>query len=257
MAPSPITALTARQLVDMFAALAASIAAAPSTTDGLAAITAAAAREIPGVDFASISRHRGDHFQTLAPTGPAATGADRLQYELGSGPCVDAITDHTAFRTGDVRTDPRWPVYGPRTFTDYGVLSMLSIRLVLDDDDDVSASLNLYSRTRDAFTDDADTIATLLAVHGATALSRLIARDRTTNLTTALATARHIGVAIGILVAVEKITADQAFDLLRITSQHANRKLTDIATDVTDQGALPSPPTTAAPVIRGTTDTLN
>jgi hypothetical protein len=36
-----------------------------------------------------------------------------------------------------------------------------------------------------------------------------------------------------------KVTRDQAFDLLRMASQHSNRKLADVAERVAETGALP------------------
>jgi AmiR/NasT family two-component response regulator len=38
-----------------------------------------------------------------------------------------------------------------------------------------------------------------------------------------------------------KITREQAFNLLRITSQHTHRKLSQIAADVADTGTLELP----------------
>lgn len=38
-----------------------------------------------------------------------------------------------------------------------------------------------------------------------------------------------------------KISREQAFDLLRLASQHTHRKLAEIAYDVADTGALPLP----------------
>ncbi|MDT4915523.1 MAG: hypothetical protein QOH89_223 [Pseudonocardiales bacterium] len=37
-----------------------------------------------------------------------------------------------------------------------------------------------------------------------------------------------------------KVTRDQAFDLLRMASQHTHRKVADIAAHVTETGALPT-----------------
>lgn len=50
---------------------------------------------------------------------------------------------------------------------------------------------------------------------------------------------REIGVAIGILVEHHKITAEQAFDLLRVASQRGHRKLRDVASDLVHTGELP------------------
>ena len=51
-----------------------------------------------------------------------------------------------------------------------------------------------------------------------------------------------IGQAQGILMERERITADQAFDLLRRSSQHLNVKLRDVAQELVDTGAVPGGP---------------
>ena len=44
-----------------------------------------------------------------------------------------------------------------------------------------------------------------------------------------------------------KLTRQQAFDLLRVASQHSNRKLRDIAVEVADTGTLDLPSTPQRP----------
>jgi AmiR/NasT family two-component response regulator len=58
------------------------------------------------------------------------------------------------------------------------------------------------------------------------------------NLERALTTNRTIGVAIGILMARRGLTAEQAFDVLRTASQHANRKMSELADEVVYTGIL-------------------
>jgi DNA-binding response OmpR family regulator len=65
------------------------------------------------------------------------------------------------------------------------------------------------------------------------------AQDEAANLRSALTSNRQIGAAVGILMQQRMLTADDAFALLRTTSQHANRKLRDVAADVVETGALP------------------
>jgi ANTAR domain-containing protein len=64
--------------------------------------------------------------------------------------------------------------------------------------------------------------------------------DKSHHLAQALATNRHIGQAIGILMATYKLTAEESFDLLRGVSQHSHRKLRDIADEVSQTGTLPA-----------------
>jgi AmiR/NasT family two-component response regulator len=54
-----------------------------------------------------------------------------------------------------------------------------------------------------------------------------------------------IGEAQGILMERERITADQAFDILRRASEHLNTKIRDVAQALVDTGE--SPQTGAAP----------
>ncbi|MDI1290532.1 MAG: response regulator, partial [bacterium] len=64
------------------------------------------------------------------------------------------------------------------------------------------------------------------------------ADNRAANLQRALGSNRVIGTALGILMANERISADEAFVRLREASQTSNRKLRDVADDVVFTGAL-------------------
>jgi hypothetical protein len=66
--------------------------------------------------------------------------------------------------------------------------------------------------------------------------------SRADNLELALTSSREIGVAMGIAMDRYKLSTAQAFDLLRRISQHANRKIRDIAADIVATGAIEVPP---------------
>ena len=63
-------------------------------------------------------------------------------------------------------------------------------------------------------------------------------RDQIANLTVALNTARRIGAAIGIIMATQTVTEDDAFALLQRASQHLGRKLREVAEQVLAAGTL-------------------
>ncbi len=65
------------------------------------------------------------------------------------------------------------------------------------------------------------------------------AQEQAGHLQTALASSRAISYAIGILMALHKVTVNEAFTLLRTCSRDSNRKLYDVAGDVMHTGALP------------------
>ena len=208
------------------------------TREPLERLVAAALERVPGARWTSISMLRADSFTTVASTGEEAVRADALQYEIGSGPCVDAVLRDSLYVTGDVGADPRWGEWGRRASAEVGVNSVLSQRLHLVDQGGVVAGLNVYSDRLDAFDEAAVGVALILATHGALVLSQLLASHRAGNLGKALRSNRDIGVAIGILMQRHHFTRDEAFDVLRVASQNSNRKLADVAGDIVETGML-------------------
>ncbi len=234
-ASGDLVALAAR-----FGELGRDLAASPSIDDVLQTISSRAYQLVPAAEHAAISRGRNAQFQTVASTSDLPPLVDQIQYDLHSGPCVDAVLEDHTFRVGDLTRTSKWPEFGRRAAAEYGIRSMLSVRMYLEDDD-LLAGLNLYSTTPDAFDESDQTTATLLATHGALALTAARRKDKIDNLERALVTSRRIGVAIGILMARQMVTEEQAFDLLRIASQNSHRKLYDIADEVAHTGALDVP----------------
>jgi AmiR/NasT family two-component response regulator len=104
-------------------------------------------------------------------------------------------------------------------------------------------SLNLYARYPHAFGVIDRARGLLLAALAALAFTSARSHDanerREANLRAALATREVIGQAQGILIERERITADQAFDILRRASQHLNLKVRDIARTLVDTGEDP------------------
>lgn len=230
-------------LAELYAEVGRSLAAHARGSDALSALTALAVERVPGAEAAGITLNREGKLVTVAATSELVERTDAIQYQLGSGPCVDAVLEDSVYCPVDLRTDGRWPEFGRRVAGETGVLSMLSFRLFLEADrDGVIAGLNLYSTQPAAFDDDAQTLALLLATHGALAVAAATARERAENLERALKTSREIGTAVGVLMAQYKVTREQGFDLLRIASQQTNRKLAELAVDVVDTGALPPLP---------------
>lgn len=81
----------------------------------------------------------------------------------------------------------------------------------------------------------------LLVEHAISLVQREQLAAKIVNLQCALGSNREIGAAMGILMARHQLTADQAFDLLRRTSQHGHRRIVAIAAEVIETGALDLP----------------
>jgi GAF domain-containing protein len=234
------TPLSALSLARDFAELGRTLARQPDEDATWHAVVEAAREAIPGVEDADITIVLGNSFRSLAPTSELPNQVDKIQYELRSGPCVDAVLKDTVFRTGELAHDQRWPEFGARAAAEYGVRSMLAFRLFLEDDD-VLGGLNLFSTQPDAFDERSELVGSVVAAHAAIALATSRSRAKAENLERAQQSNREIGMALGILMSRHRVTRQEAFDLLRVASQHSHRKLHDIALDVVDTGMLDFP----------------
>jgi GAF domain-containing protein len=199
----------------------------------LSSITSAAVTTVPGADWASVSLVSGRKVASRAPTDDRATQLDALQTEAGEGPCLDALREQQTVRVPDFGAEERWPRFAAEAVR-LGVGSLLSFQLFTDGDN--LGALNLFADHPDAFDDESDTIGQVFAAHAAIALS---AARQEQNLRTAMDKRDLIGQAKGILMERHKLTAVQAFAVLVRTSSHTNRKLFDLADELTSTGTMP------------------
>ncbi|MGY1702934.1 GAF and ANTAR domain-containing protein [Geodermatophilus sp. SYSU D00697] len=210
----------------------------PPVQTTLEAITAAAVEAVPGAEDAGISFVVGrSRIEAQAPTGERPRALDRLQDQLGQGPCYSAIREHETVHAPDVATEDRWPRFAA-VASEGGVGSMLTVRLH-DTADATLGALNLYASTPNAFDADSEAIARIFAVHAALALA---AAEREEHLEAALRSRDRIGQAKGILMERYKLTPERAFAVLASISSATNRKLRDIADEITTTGAIPTDP---------------
>jgi transcriptional regulator with GAF, ATPase, and Fis domain len=248
--------LMPRWWADQVAVLALELARQPDLPSTLDAIVRHASTSIEGAEFAAITvkGRNGTLYRTVASSDDVPLQVDQLQYDSGEGPCLSALAQGLTIRSDDIATDHRWPMFGPAAHDLTGVTSMLSHPLFLEQDDTLGA-LNLYAKKPGAFDWDSANGLTVLATHSAIAMARAAAQDQSEQLRIALQSNRTIGVAMGILMNKHLMTQAQAFDALRVSSQHGHRKLIDIATDVVETGQLILPDKT--PLTRSPTSQRN
>lgn len=227
--------MTARESsASYFAELSRDLMGAPQEEPTTEVVVRRALEVVRASQHASVTMRRSGATQTIASTSDLATDCDRLQYELGEGPCVDAALEQEPFVAGDLRTDRRWPTWGPRV-ADLGVHSVLSVQLSTPSE--VLGALNLYAERRQAFDRDDVDAALIYTTHAANALgtARLV-----TGLQTAIESRHLIGVAQGILMRTYDLDLDRSFELLRRYSSHTNTKLREVARHVVEHGRLPT-----------------
>ncbi|MGF9753972.1 GAF and ANTAR domain-containing protein [Microvirga sp. 0TCS3.31] len=189
----------------------------------------------PACDFVGVSLIERGEVRTPAGTNERLRALDESQYEIGQGPCRDAIRTHATVVVRDLATDPRWPSWGRAMVSELGIRSSLSFRLFTRPDRTWGA-LNVYSTEKDGFGDkdvlQGQTIAALAAV----ALARSINDEQ---LASALETRTTIGQAIGIVMERYQLDADHAFSVLRRISSQDNLKLRDLAAQVVATREVP------------------
>jgi GAF domain-containing protein len=187
-----------------------------------------------------------DHLPlTVASSDPVAAHVDEVQYGEDQGPCLQAMRTGTTVLVDDLSTERRWGTYPAHAIT-YGIQSSLSLPLTVNGDS--RGALNLYAMTARAFGDSEQQRAGLFAGQAAAGLT-VIARQAeqvqlTDQLREALATRAVIDQALGILMGQNRCDHDTAFAMLRTSSQHQNRKLRDIATDIVRAVTGSDPPPT-------------
>ncbi|MFR9804474.1 ANTAR domain-containing protein [Pseudonocardia sp. RS010] len=255
--PSPDSELRRRRgefgpLAAQFAHLASRLFSAGTAADVLDTILDAAAGLFPEADLVSITLRTGDSgLETPAATHELAAKIDALQQIYAEGPCIDATSMDGAGVGGaadaggasvvadhDLSVSSRWPRFGPAAAA-LGVRSVVSFGLLPAAPVPRLGALTFYAYEPHILTAFDRDIGLLLAAHAGAALAAarsVEAADlRVANLERALLSRDVIGQAKGMLMAQRGITAAEAFDILRATSQRLNVKLSQIAQAVADR----------------------
>lgn len=179
----------------------------------------------------------------------------QIANDTGQGPGLDALAGRVTVLVDDVETESRWPQYRARLTAVTTVRSALAFYLELAGE--VVGLLALYDDRPGWFTEERIEAARAFADHATVALAKVAAHDQAAQLEVALRTNRVIAEAVGILMATYRIDEEAAFGLLRITSQHHNRKLRDLADAVTLTGELPETPASRITVQRPTVEPVH
>ncbi|SHN71077.1 GAF domain-containing protein [Geodermatophilus obscurus] len=220
------------------AAIARALLHEPDVQATLQRTVADAARTLDGEPYVSVSLVlRRRQVETPVYSDERALRADQLQYQLGVGPCLDAVWHQDSFHIDDLTTEQLYVDWSRRVVAEIGIRSSLSLQLFTDPDNVVSlGALNLYSPQPGSFDTDTRAEAVAFAAHAAIALH---SAQTEAHLRSGMVTRTVIGQAEGILMERLKITADQAFGVLSRVSQHRNRKLRDVAQNLVETGEIP------------------
>jgi hypothetical protein len=199
---------------------------------------------VAGCDWASITLWRNGRVVGSMTSDAVAAELDDIQFGTGLGPATEALQSEKPIYVPRLADSPRWPALAD-TAAQLGVASCLSHGLFLHQPAQWSplGTFSLYSATAEAFSEEDQEFGSILAAYVAVAVAMADRRDevdrREAALHRALSTRDVIGQAKGILMERQRLSAGDAFDVLRRASQRLNRKVTDVAERLAETGELP------------------
>lgn len=136
--------------------------------DGALRLVVALARAtVEGADGVSVSLERHGRLTTVAATDQTVSDMDAAQYASGEGPCVSASAEGHRFHAESLDEENRWPTFIPQA-RELGINAIVSSPLTAQDRP--VGALNIYSRTRAAFSEKEQKLAAIFATEASTIL---------------------------------------------------------------------------------------
>lgn len=206
----------------------------PGYHDTLSHIVELAVAMVPGSSAATISVPTRHTPSTAAFTDPGGRVADQMQFDLGEGPTLDAMSQTAPSHSLEVANDSRWPHWGPRAGRELVITSVLSFPLHTSST--TLGVLTLYSSSPSTITPETISHLDAFAAIAATAMHAARTAEQ---LTCANRSRLTIGQAQGILMKQFDLDADRAFAVMNRISQDTNTKLATVAERVITTRSLP------------------
>lgn len=197
------------------------------------ALVDASIKLVDGCQRASLMLRSNDRFSSAASTDDIARHVDQIEIEEGEGPCLDAILDEAYQHDTDLTagTSP-WPRAAARILAETPIRSAIGYRLFLEGRK--VGALNLFSDEPGGLTSLSADQGAVLASFASVSLLALQAREEAESLRLGLQSNREIGKAVGLLMAAHRVSSDEAFAILKRTSQDLNMKLVHVAAQVVE-----------------------
>lgn len=194
--------------------------------------------------FCGVTLLRPKNVGTVASSSEQAQHLDEVQYRFDDGPCLTAARQEHEVYLPDVRALPPGSRYR-RAMESQGVRFVLAVPIILPGD--TYSALNLYSDKQDVFDARARRYVHRFAADAAKALdvaSHLAAlTDAGIDLRAAMESRSTIDTAIGIIMAQNGCSQEQAVSILSAAASNRNIKLRDLAQHLITSTATEQPPT--------------
>lgn len=229
---SPLEKASTADPATVFAALADIVYRGTDADDVYTAICIAATLLVPGCDHASLMLMQRGKPITVAASDRIASVVDDIERATGEGPCLDAITSEAAQVEPDFTTGGEWPALARGVLARTPVRGAMGFRLMADSQK--IGALNLFTDTPGLFDKASADSAVIITAFAAVTVAAIRSGEEASTLRRGLESNREIGKAIGLLMALHSVSDDQAFDMLRETSQNLNVKIADLAQSVVE-----------------------
>ncbi|GAA1827753.1 GAF and ANTAR domain-containing protein [Microlunatus capsulatus] len=199
---------------------------------------------LPELTLVSVTLVQDGHATTAAFAGSLAAQLDERQYELGSGPCLDAALVGGTILVDTADPHSTYPQFS-RMAAQHHITQVLAVGLPTHQR--TVGALNMYVSSPQPLSTASVELAQTFARHAAVVVANAVlhhdALEEARHVQEAMKTRAAIEQAKGILMATRHCTAEQAFGLLTRASQQQNRKLRDIADDLVNRrGVRPQAP---------------
>ena len=237
--------VTPEELSALVAQLGGVLLSTETVASTVALVTRLARETIAGTVGAGVTLVDARSKRSTAASDALVEEADRLQYELDSGPCLTAWRDQTTIRIDDVHLDPRWPEWSAAAAA-LGIRSVLSVPLVAAGV--AIGAMKVYAQQPGVYDARSAHLLSLFAQQAAILLTNSLtladARETSAGIVAALANRDIIGQAKGVRIAQGGANQEAAFAMLVAASQRSNLKLHEVArqlvTSVTSRNAHPT-----------------
>ncbi|WP_416405453.1 ANTAR domain-containing protein [Arthrobacter sp. LFS091] len=172
----------------------------------------------------------------VAESDLLARRLEDIQNSFDDGPCLTALRTRKITHVPDIRHEVRWPDY-MKAAARTNVGSILALPMELNNT--AEAVVNLYSTRVHGFGEEDLLTAQRVTATGAKALHLALKiaqlKDARENLAAALDSRAAIDTAVGIIMAQNRCSRDNAFQILVNASSHRNIKLRAVAEGVIAQ----------------------
>lgn len=214
----------------LFEQLAAIVYAKADYDEVYRAICTSAPRLVDGCDHASLIVRQNDRFVTVAVSDDVAKDVDDLERAYRQGPCLDAIVDETPQLEPDLASMSQWSLFARSIVHRTPVRGAAGFRMIIENNK--VGALNLFADRPGALTKQSANQGIILASFASVVISAVTRKDTADMLAEGLKGNREIGKAVGLLMALHKVSDAAAFDLLRQASQDMNVKIAEIAREL-------------------------